>query len=45
MKDKIYASLAKFEAYSKELAEKTLIQKNVRYYLELEPYINIEHSL
>ncbi|KAI5414110.1 hypothetical protein KIW84_058305 [Lathyrus oleraceus] len=45
MQDDIYATLAKFEAYSKELATKTLIQQNARNYSEPEPYIYTNYSL
>lgn len=44
IKNKIYANLTKFEAYSKKLAAKTLIQENASDYSEPEPYINIKYS-
>ena len=42
MQDDIYATLEKFEAYSKELIAKTLIQQNARNYSESESYT--DHS-
>ncbi|XP_050875687.1 uncharacterized protein LOC127079332 [Lathyrus oleraceus] len=43
MQDGIYATLVKFESYSKELAAKMLILENARNYSDPEPYINTDH--
>lgn len=42
MQKNIYATLIKFEAYSKELTAKTLIQQNARNYSDLKLYT--DHS-
>lgn len=44
MQFEIYANLAKFKTYIKEVASKTIILKNARNYLEPEPYIKTDHS-